>query len=249
MSNIPPSLYRLPFVIANLAAGQIAILPPTKSAPQTEQNKYVTKTKSHEYLSAVMWWFLPTIWTFMYAIHIAEVYIVLAAAYPPLRSPTLLGLILPPNPSLSSLSRRLEVSPAYLFATAISVVGGGHRRLCFVTLGRHFTFELSVKRDHKLITYGPYTVVRHPAYTAILIHYLGLLLTVFGLSSWWSEADVWRTTLGVVVGGLWLVMVVFMLTSLVRRVPKEDKVMRDEFRQEWVEWSKKTPYALIPWLY
>ena len=43
-------------------------------------------------------------------------------------------------------------------------------------MGRMFTFEMSIRRDHKLVTSGPYGVVRHPGYTGILLVVSGMLL-------------------------------------------------------------------------
>ena len=39
-----------------------------------------------------------------------------------------------------------------------------------------FTFEMSIRKDHMLITSGPYGVVRHPGYTGFLLVVIGMLL-------------------------------------------------------------------------
>ncbi|KAM5531771.1 hypothetical protein V8D89_014541 [Ganoderma adspersum] len=43
-----------------------------------------------------------------------------------------------------------------------------------------FTFEVIIKDDHKLITSGPYSYVRHPSYTGILCLTTGAYLMHFG---------------------------------------------------------------------
>jgi len=48
--------------------------------------------------------------------------------------------------------------------------------MCYRTLGRHFTFQLSIKRNHTLVKDGPYAVVRHPGYTGYLLMVLGMLI-------------------------------------------------------------------------
>lgn len=48
---------------------------------------------------------------------------------------------------------------------------------CYCELGNLFTFEVSIRNDHKLIQSGPYHTVRHPGY-------LGVLLSVAGVSCW-----------------------------------------------------------------
>src|ERR1700734_4427488 len=40
-------------------------------------------------------------------------------------------------------------------------------------LGRNWSRSVTIKEDHELITTGPYTLVRHPIYTGILIGLLG----------------------------------------------------------------------------
>jgi protein-S-isoprenylcysteine O-methyltransferase Ste14 len=40
-------------------------------------------------------------------------------------------------------------------------------------LGRNWSGEITIKTDHELIRTGPYSVVRHPIYTALLSMYLG----------------------------------------------------------------------------
>lgn len=40
-------------------------------------------------------------------------------------------------------------------------------------LGRNWSGEITIKEDHKLVQCGPYKVVRHPIYLAILLMYAG----------------------------------------------------------------------------
>jgi len=39
-----------------------------------------------------------------------------------------------------------------------------------------FTFEMSIRKEHILVTSGPYGVVRHPGYTGALLAIGGMLL-------------------------------------------------------------------------
>ena len=43
-------------------------------------------------------------------------------------------------------------------------------------LGRNWSGEITIKQDHELVRTGPYGVVRHPIYTALLIMYLGSVI-------------------------------------------------------------------------
>jgi protein-S-isoprenylcysteine O-methyltransferase Ste14 len=47
------------------------------------------------------------------------------------------------------------------------------------TLGKHWSGKITIKVGHELIRSGPYRLVRHPIYTALLMIYAGTAL-VFG---------------------------------------------------------------------
>jgi protein-S-isoprenylcysteine O-methyltransferase Ste14 len=74
------------------------------------------------------------------------------------------------------------IRPTYLFflGTFIVALGGYIRYSCFRALGRLFTFEMTIRDEHTLITDGPYSIVRHPSYT-------GALLTLIGIICWHSS--------------------------------------------------------------
>lgn len=48
----------------------------------------------------------------------------------------------------------------------------------FRTLGRYFTFTVQTCGDQPVITPGPYRVIRHPSYAAILLAVMGLGLFI-----------------------------------------------------------------------
>jgi len=63
-------------------------------------------------------------------------------------------------------------------------------------LGEHWSGEITIKEDHRLIRTGPYRWVRHPIYTALLGMYLGTALVsgqmhaLLGLAM--ASAAYWR---------------------------------------------------------
>lgn len=128
-------------------------------------------------------------------------------------------------------------------------IGSMMRVICYQRLGRYFTFELSLRKDHELITDGLYSIVRHPSYTGSLTFLSGLLLCQMGSGSWWAEFGMWRTTFGKIVGGLWLFHVFLLESQLVVRTGKEDEVLKKEFPAQWNAWAKNTPYKLLPGIY
>ena len=54
-------------------------------------------------------------------------------------------------------------------------------------LGRFFTVDVAIARDHRLIDGGPYRYVRHPSYTGALFAFLGVGLCI---GNWVSLAVV-----------------------------------------------------------
>ncbi len=94
-------------------------------------------------------------------------------------------------------------------------------------LGTNWSQAVTVKEDHKLITRGPYTLVRHPIYT-------GLLLALFGTA---VVFDQWRE----------LVAVVIAFSVLWQKLKLEEKWMVAEFGDEYRLYSSRTA-ALIPFI-
>ena len=78
--------------------------------------------------------------------------------------------------SLSSI----RITPHFLAGVGMASTGALIRWLSYRALGRFFTFELTIKENHKLITSGPYAYVRHPGYSAILLCVTGVGLTFCG---------------------------------------------------------------------
>lgn len=95
----------------------------------------------------------------------------------------LAGFVLAPwtQMTISSATRLL----AFYGGTVVILLGSLLRRLCFKTLGEHFTGDVRARADQPVIQTGPYRWVRHPSYTAGMIMYLGIGLA---LTSWVSIA-------------------------------------------------------------
>ncbi|KAI9068221.1 hypothetical protein FKP32DRAFT_1562179 [Trametes sanguinea] len=144
---------------------------------------------------------------------------------------------------------RLRLHPAFVLGAALVVFGGTVRKACYDTMGNYFTYQLALVHDHKLVTWGPYSVVRHPSYTGALAVSIGQLLMQFAPGSMLVESGALESAAGRAVAGAWVVYVLFSLMIVVRRVGKEDVVMRKEFGEQWDEWARRTRYALVPFVY
>ena len=142
-----------------------------------------------------------------------------------------------------------SISPSVLVGTVIMSVGAFLRVQSYAYLGRHFTYQLSIKRDHQLITSGPYAVVRHPSYTAAFIFMFGVLIAHLGPGSLFVELGLWSNPLGVVAGVSQLLNIANVYATMTLRTSKEDAMMRERFGDEWVQWEKRTPWRLVMGVY
>jgi protein-S-isoprenylcysteine O-methyltransferase Ste14 len=95
-------------------------------------------------------------------------------------------------------------------------------------LGRQFSVEVTLQKDHKLIQAGPYKFIRHPRYLGILAFFSGISLVFRSLLSFGVVA-----ALGVV---------------LIWRVQAEETLMRQEFGADWDAYCRRS-WRLIPFLY
>ena len=124
------------------------------------------------------------------------------------------------------------------------------RLMTYRYLGRFFRFETSIQKDHELIVSGPYSVVRHPSYTGMILVLAGLIPWCLSKGSWIMESGLWNTMLWKVVVVIYFTIfnVIGPFTSLLR-MPKEDIALRNQFGKKWDDWAKRVPYSIFPGIY
>ena len=127
--------------------------------------------------------------------------------------------------------------------------GATIRLLCFRTLGQFFTFELSIKKEHKLVTSGPYSIVRHPSYVGAVMIGIGTVLCHFGPGSWYEGCIGWGSLASKLFTAAWGGWTLVLPPLLIGRVSAEDEILRKEFGEEWEAYAKRVPYKLIPGIY
>ncbi|KAI9058498.1 hypothetical protein FKP32DRAFT_1614917 [Trametes sanguinea] len=219
-------------ISAGLAASR-AFTPPTPPPPPDATKRF----QQHDHASklALSFWMPRLLKYTAWALALAEVVAILVA-----RNPS----IIPSEPVQSlhelkhgSSTSKITISPLFMFGWVMVTLGALIRDACYRQLGRQFTFQLAIIDNHKLITEGPYSVVRHPSYTGWLMHTLGLLIIQTCRGSWIAECGVLNTAVG---RYLVAAYILFVLTW------REDEALRKEFGDQWVQWSKQTPYRLFP---
>jgi protein-S-isoprenylcysteine O-methyltransferase Ste14 len=147
-----------------------------------------------------------------------------------------------------------SLSPTFIAGSLLSIMGGLLRTHCYRTLGKMFTFELSIRKEHKLITSGVYGIVRHPGYTGGISVLLGFLLCSLSRHSWLVAFSLLalgqaESMMANVLGCAWISMFVMFGVGLVRRMNDEDVMLEQNFGKEWKEWAERVPWRLVPWVY
>jgi len=96
------------------------------------------------------------------------------------------------------------------------------------TLGRQWSYTARLVENHKLVTEGPYNVVRHPIYTAM---FGKLLATNFAFGHW----------IGLPVAGG-----IFVAGTLIR-IRSEERLLREAFGTEYESYARRVP-SFIPFV-
>jgi len=141
-----------------------------------------------------------------------------------------LALVWAPSiPWIPPLQLRLLPRGAAAFWTGVALTVAG---LLFTMqarayLGRNWSGVVTLKKDHELVTGGPYGIVRHPIYTGLLLAFVG--------------SAVARGTLA---GAVALVLVVL---ALWRKLRMEERWMREQFGEAYSTYARRVA-ALIPFV-
>lgn len=111
-----------------------------------------------------------------------------------------------------------------LFALGLLV-----RWWAIVTLGRFFTVDVQIARDHELVERGPFRFVRHPSYAGLLLAFVG-----FGLSL-----------------GNWAALLVLLMpifVAFLRRMTVEEEALSEALGERYRAYMRRTK-RLIPGVY
>ncbi|KAJ7925197.1 hypothetical protein B0H13DRAFT_1975453 [Mycena leptocephala] len=234
------SWMKIPCILYAMLGFQIAVTPPHPPPPLGEQLastplEAVLRQRSGPVVVKCLCW----------AIALLEVAVIAASHLPDWLLSQKIIAILVMNDNVDCI----YVSPLFIFGISLTLLGAAIRYSCYRELGHLFTFEVSIRDDHRLIQTGPYHAVRHPGY-------LGVLLTVAGVfcwnacpGSWLRECGALETTVGLSLVIICSALVVCITAGLLLRISKEDEALQKHFGEDWVHWSMEVPYKLVPFCY
>lgn len=97
------------------------------------------------------------------------------------------------------------------------------------SLGKQFTVDVTIRRDHQLKQNNFYKYIRHPSYLASWISFIGFGLS---LNNWISL----------------LVVAIPVLIAFIRRMDVEEQVLIQHFGQAYLDYKRHTK-RLIPFIY
>jgi protein-S-isoprenylcysteine O-methyltransferase len=123
---------------------------------------------------------------------------------------------------------RIALPALPVFATGIVLVWAGVALYIWAvqTLGTSFRTSVTLLDGQRLITRGPYRILRHPAYTGGILIFAGIGLDI---GNWLSFAA----------------MTLAAVTAYAVRIRVEEKALRERFGAEF-EANKKRTWAVIP---
>jgi protein-S-isoprenylcysteine O-methyltransferase len=116
-----------------------------------------------------------------------------------------------------------------VMGVALFAAGLIFRWWAIVTLGRFFTVDVTIEKDHELVERGPFRFVRHPSYTGVLLAFVGFALT---LRNWLS----------------FLVVLVPIFVAFVRRMNVEEEALSRALGEPYMTYMRRTK-RLLPGVY
>jgi protein-S-isoprenylcysteine O-methyltransferase Ste14 len=108
----------------------------------------------------------------------------------------------------------------------IMLAGAAFRQWALINLGRFFSRTVQIESGHQIIKTGPYKWIRHPAYTGMILTYLGISMA---LGTWLGTL----TTFVIVTAGL------------LYRIRIEESVLLQSLGEEYSQYKAQT-WQLFP---
>jgi len=141
------------------------------------------------------------------------------------RLPFIIGFLIPAFDYRFNWS---EVSPVIVVLANVMVFLGYYIVFLVFKENTYTSRIVEVEKGQKVITTGPYAIVRHPMYAGSILMFL---FTPLALGSWWA-----------------LIVFIFLPLILIIRTLNEENVLSRDL-PGYKEYCEKTRYRLIPYIW
>lgn len=236
------SLLKIPLILSSAVAVHVALTPP--HAPS--KSEVVHDTFNEWVIIQHVRYGLPISKIVYWGISLAEIALIVSRMTDLKTLPSVVQNTI--GPFLPRI-QDVPITRPFILGTALVASAGYLRWSCFRTLGHFFTFELTARKGHQLVTSGPYSIVRHPSYAAAILQYIGVTVLHGSATSWVRQSGVLDLPGVKLVLLAWLLERTITVTSLVRRINQEEEVVKSMFGDEWQRWANAVRYRIIPGIY
>ncbi|PSR94548.1 hypothetical protein PHLCEN_2v4416 [Hermanssonia centrifuga] len=148
-----PAILKAPLLLVAMYCCRICVKPPNPAASIEERTTFANRGNTRDVLGVI--WPATLFRRTFYVIDLIELAVVLSSVLP-------FG-----KWTETFQASHIYISPSFILSLTMMCAGTVIRSAAYRHLGRYFTFELSIKKDHKLITDGPYSIILL-AYAVIL---------------------------------------------------------------------------------
>jgi protein-S-isoprenylcysteine O-methyltransferase Ste14 len=139
---------------------------------------------------------------------------------------TLLGLILGIF-QIGTLEYKSEFENFRLAGVAVYILFSWFQVWAYKTLGNNYAQEILIHKDHKLITKGPFRIIRHPQYISQILMDLGGGIATLSF--------------------LVVIIALAEIPFLIMRAALEEKLLSKNFKEVFSEYKKKSGF-MIPFI-
>ncbi len=112
------------------------------------------------------------------------------------------------------------------FGLFLFIIGATFSTWATIHLCKRLSFQVNNQQGYKLVTDGPFKIVRHPRDFGSILVFIGIPL-------------VFLSSLG-------LVLAFLSTAGLFERISREEKMLQLQFKEEWSQYVQKTK-CMIPW--
>ncbi|CAO3563708.1 unnamed protein product [Mortierella alpina] len=141
----------------------------------------------------------------------------------------------------------------------LAISGMALRRWTYWTLDRFFTYQLTIRPGHKLVKDGPYRVLLHPSYAAVVLNNTAVYMVLWNKGLWdvgaiylashSSQGAAPLNPFGVNMG-IWVAILYGSLKArmFLGRYKKEERMLQEHFGKEWDEYASKR-WRFVPFVF